>query len=379
MKPTRLAELDALRGLAALAVVIFHTQDYWNGKAFTWFNWGYLCVDLFFILSGIVLTVTYEGKIQAGRIGFGQFLRARFARMAPLHWAALLFTAGCYFYILNYSEHARAIFPWDASLYGFVMSALFLQNSGLMPEATWNPVAWSISAEMTVNVLWFWLLRSGRASTGAIWAILVAAIVTLYFGWSVAHGRSIGVNFEQVYWVLSGGVLRCIIGFAIGVLIARQLLAKKSEIAVFGPVGVNVFSVVVVAAIALSIWKHSAPGWSGLDYLTALVIMPALVIASLSHGSFLRPVLRLKVLGWLGERSYSIYLVHWPMLAMVPFFMYWAQWPVVYPWIGIGYTAAVLMVSEITYRTIEMPFRAILRGERRNKPAQMASSIGAVK
>ncbi|WP_434663433.1 acyltransferase [Paraburkholderia sp. A3BS-1L] len=374
---TRLPELDALRGLAAMSVVIFHSKNNLYPNA-SWWSWGYLCVDLFFIISGVVLTITYENRILTRETGFARFLRARFARMAPMHWAVLLATAGCYFYILDFSVHARAIFPWDATLYGFVLSALFLQGVGLIQHHTWNAIAWSISAEMIVNVLWFSLLRSGKSSTRVIAGIVAVSTVVLFEGWGKSHEYRIDTYYDVIYSFLSTGILRCIIGFCIGILIARHLI-NGSKIRDLGLLVANILSVSVIGAMTVLICYHDDPAFSAIDYVAIIFILPSLVISCLARRSLIHRILQLRVLMWLGTRSYSLYILHGLVILMTPFVLYWfGITRISSPWLGVIDIGAALVLSEITYRTIEMPFRSLFRGDL-GKRSWMHSSQGSQK
>ncbi|WJF89039.1 acyltransferase [Paraburkholderia bonniea] len=368
MKNVRYLELDSLRGIAAVSVVIFHTQNYWFEKAYSVFNWAYLCVDLFFILSGIVLAHTYEKKIASGELNFKQFMLARVSRMGPLNWAALIFLLLANLFIFHFGQSQQHIITWDDSAYGFILSALFLQNSGIYPLQTWNPAAWSISAEMCVNIIWFWVVCRQRASSVVIAVAVFFALLLLYLGYGVQHSKTIGITYDTLYPLVSGGLMRCIAGFGLGVLLQRHVLRGKRQVNVFNPLIANVGAALVLLFIVASVLKHEDPNWGGIDYLTVALVFPALILFSLARGSLLGAFLRLKPLVWLGERSYSIYIVHMPMMFCLPSFLALTKLPASYPVLGVFFTASVIFVSALSYRFLEEPARKQLRKQFQTTP-----------
>jgi peptidoglycan/LPS O-acetylase OafA/YrhL len=110
--------LDALRGVAALVVVVHH-----NHPMFTWRpHHGYLAVDLFFVLSGFVLSYAYQDRLDRGWPTI-KFLRARLVRLAPLYLLALLF--GFFLTILS-GRYASLHLSWVEELEYRGMSCLLL-------------------------------------------------------------------------------------------------------------------------------------------------------------------------------------------------------------------------------------------------------------
>src|SRR3954464_15920706 len=106
MTQTRLTSIDALRGLASLAVVLWHWQhffppgsvpaDHYPMFQLLWplYQYGRWGVELFFTISGFIFFWLYAEPVAAGRVGGWTFAVLRFSRLHPLHVAALLFVAG---------------------------------------------------------------------------------------------------------------------------------------------------------------------------------------------------------------------------------------------------------------------------------------------
>src|SRR5512140_1466411 len=132
---SRLAPLDALRGIAALAVAVFSHYQHFGGDKKTYpyndvrpINWLYenswLLVDFFFLLSGIVLTYRYYEPLAKGAVGAAQFFWLRVSRLYPLHVATLLACAAVEWYLLATGK-PQVIYT-NNDLYHFTLNLLYL-------------------------------------------------------------------------------------------------------------------------------------------------------------------------------------------------------------------------------------------------------------
>ena len=167
--------MTALRGLAALAVLVFHCGvnfDAVDGALGTAIAHGYLAVDLFFMISGFVLTHVYGRTFAAGFewVDIGSFLWARFARIYPVHITTLMLLLPLY---------GRPGFSGAA----FAEHLLFIQIF-LAPTLTWNGGAWSISAEWYAYLLFPFIIiplldRTGRMSAVRMLGLCLAAPAAL--------------------------------------------------------------------------------------------------------------------------------------------------------------------------------------------------------
>src|SRR6201989_328450 len=147
-----ITNLTPIRGIAALLVVIFHFEIvlvlFLPRDTSKFFSKCYLMVDLFFIMSGFIIYHVY-GKFFKHTIEtktFNKYIRARLARVYPLHIFTLILTL-----ILVVSAH----FKWDEffNLQSIPTHMLMLQSFGLHSIYTWNVPAWSISAEFAAYII----------------------------------------------------------------------------------------------------------------------------------------------------------------------------------------------------------------------------------
>ncbi len=232
----QLASLTPLRGVAALWVVIFHFcwriptihPERYTGAVYK----GYLAVDVFFVLSGFVITHVYKDgfarRVTAWR--YRNFLKARVARLYPLHVAMLLLFAATAMaeraaaYALNGSFDPIPLVG-ERSLSGFFANLVMLQGLWAR-QLSWNDPAWSISLEFLAYLLFPLLFpvlwRARRVGKAGIGCLLLAVL-----GW-LAYCT--GDYFNQ--WNGPYAILRCLTEFLVGSLLysvyqSGQRLSKR--------------------------------------------------------------------------------------------------------------------------------------------------------
>jgi peptidoglycan/LPS O-acetylase OafA/YrhL len=367
--PSRQVALDGLRGLAALLVVFLHVpwlDEPWASHITSTqlVRNGYLAVDVFFILSGFVITSAYAGRIASGR-DVRDFLVRRFFRVYPLHAAILLVIAGfeagkllaC---LAGAAPPGMTAFAEATSGALLAANLALVQGLGIVGQAGWNEPSWSISCEFAAYVLfagavWGGLLRSRRALAAAAAAALLA-----YAAMAVARGTlDLTVGF---------GLARCLAGFALGMCLSHgacrsPLLARLRLMP--GVAGL----VEIAAATGLVLVLALATGPA------VAMVVPVAVATILMIEAGDGPVARLlasRPVACLGRISYSLYLVHLPLLwvfreiaqeigpaaaktdlgAVADAASLWRGDLLV-----IGFAAAAIAVAWATHRLIEEPGR----------------------
>ena len=374
-----LHNLTALRGLAAVLVVVLHF-DFFVGKLVTGpagevLHHFYLMVDLFFILSGFVICYVYERDFTDGidRRKFGGFVRARFARIYPLHVFALLAEVGLYLsYIVSSKDHLlpayqQYMYKWEA----VPVQLTFLQTVGIFNMDTWNAPSWSLSAEWWAYLLFpfllIWMINNRSALPRVIAGVAVVG------GWLFIEyylaGREPFMQFPpnankialDVNWHY--GTLRGIIGFTAGMLIwhlyrnnaLRRLLASGWA---FGFLGLGIL-----------VSMH----FPGTDTLT--VCLMAFLILSAAYGAAgTDALLRFAPLQALGRWSFSIYIWHMVLINLLLAFFTFPRTEQVQgllqPLNGdlltarlafVAFLALTCLVGYLSYRFLEKPSREWLR------------------
>lgn len=325
--PERLLRLDGLRGVAACVVsLLFHarmmsgsSQSPLDGLwGFEWFrDWGWSAVDLFFVLSGFVFAHCYlDGwRLRVGTT-LSSFALSRFARLWPLHAVTLGFT------ILIWQQAPQTTFA--NILASLAMLQVFLAD----PTHTLNGPAWSLSVEVICYAIFILAAISG---TRVLRAAAVLAIL-------------VGAGFVLIFGAWDALVARGCLGFFCGVFLRRHMhhadRMPGAALALF-------------AALPFIIVPDG--GWL---VLTTLVAWPAAILLALRI-----PVLEARPMLWLGDRSYTIYLVHMPIYLLYFLLFSGGAGMDRTAWLGamLATWGVILLVADLLYRNLERPSqRAIL-------------------
>lgn len=312
MKPTakieRFETLDSWRGICAVMVVIYHFSFLVNAEMLhnRLLSNAYLFVDFFFVLSGFVVCHAYRDRLASGR-QFGGFLLRRIGRLWPLH-LAILFALMVAMMVINVGGFYPDSFTIEAdrgsySLQGLVLNALLLNSMGFYGNA-WNGPAWSIGAEFYTYVLFAIVtLAAGRRLLPTALIISLAAMVgLLLFAPSFMNSTA---DF---------GLVRCVAGFFMGVVayhIHDRLRDKPLPLATVTEIGV------IVLAGAFIAMAGQGPDEVGPVSVLAPVAFSAAILVFAREKGLLSKALQVPPLRALGGWSYSIYLIHMPLLILL--------------------------------------------------------------
>jgi peptidoglycan/LPS O-acetylase OafA/YrhL len=294
--PVRFEALDALRGVCALLVVLFHIPIYHALKDAAGFANLQFCVDMFFALSGFVLCHAYGQRLNHGADSLC-FSVMRFGRLWPLHVTMLTLFVGLELGKLVFS-HADRSFALDSQAFAsghspfeIVTNLLFLQSFGLHAGLSWNGPAWSAALEFYVSILFAGIVfLFPRRQYDVFLGLCVAAGALLY---TVSPGSL----FVSTDW----GILRAAFSFFAGCLVYDLRLRSGDRLQ--APNLWEACCLVVVIAFAVT----TPPG--GWQFAFPLAAMIAIYVFSFDQGA-ISTVLRSSALQKLGLWSYSIYMIH---------------------------------------------------------------------
>lgn len=334
---TRLASLDGLRGLAACGVAfLYHpllevvpsVMDRAPSPVLWLRQWGWTFVDLFFLISGYIFAHVYLSRGDLGRGQAGDFAVARLARLYPLHLLTLLLSAVMF---AGADDNT-----WPAFLAHLFLMQAFVGNV----SHTFNGPSWSISVEIVCYVVF--VLAAVRGDRTLRW--VTAGAIVLALAHFALQGRPGGP------WT-GDGVPRGLLGFFLGQVLWRHRVALAR---------VPAWLLVAGLCIGLAIDMGEA---SSLPPICLLAWPCALLLA-------LRlPMLASRAMVWLGDRSYAIYLVHFPILLVFVPSLKAAQVSWLAILVTLGYTALVLGVSDLLYRRFEIPARRAIRAAWKQRPS----------
>ncbi|MGC4102568.1 acyltransferase family protein [Ferruginibacter sp.] len=362
MKPrvSNISSLTPLRGIAALGVAVFHFQIYFvrflQKDQSMLIDKLYLMVDLFFIMSGFLIMHVYKDDFaeRISKISFRKFIVARFARVYPLHFITLVMLV-----LLFYVEslRPRGFYEPDA-----IASHIFLlQSFPLNKELTWNVPSWSISAEwwsyMLFPLICLFLSRKKKLAIPLMLLVIVAAYTAILFyiprtdvtpEEAKTMRPNLDVNFDY-------GFLRSIAGFMSGMLL--YLLYSYDAVKKFfsSDIFCAVFILLLLAAMHF-----------GVDDIYFIPGFAVLILLLTSNTGKITTVFNNRVLNFLGDISYSVYLVHFLLIIFIEMVMYKFG----YRFHGeidlsffkgaaycAGYVLLLIGISTLSYRIIEKPCR----------------------
>ena len=314
------ALLDGLRGAAALMVVWYHFFEgfaFAEGTAITTFNHGHLGVDLFFMLSGFVISYAYDDRWQGthNRLTLKEFFKRRLIRLHPM------LIMGAVIGLITFLLQGGV--KWDGtatpiswSLVALVLTMLFipaypgapydLRGNGEMYSL--NGPSWSLFFEYIGNILYALIIR--RLSNRSL-AIMTAALGVAWC-WFATTDVS-GYDMVGIGWTLDtvnfcGGMLRMMFPFSLGMLMARNFRPIKIK-GIFWIAWAVLFGLFSVPAFA----KCGAISINGLyEFACILLVFPAIVWFTASGEATGK--VSSTFCKFLGDISYPLYIVHYPVM-----------------------------------------------------------------
>jgi peptidoglycan/LPS O-acetylase OafA/YrhL len=337
--------LTGVRGVAAAVIVVYHFGDvqlYGGGNvAYFRIPHGYLLVDMFFMLSGYVIGLTYRDALGHGNLkNFATFLLKRVARLYPAYFAIGLLYVAKIAAGLSGSDTLSMFTPYD-----IVGNLLMLTGWGLYILPLIG-VAWAASAEMGSYLLVPLLMQATNRRGPLLCGLAVLGALLAIYAVSLS-GRGSGGPLDVVNGNSFYPMLRAVAGFTLGLSIFRfaDVLDRLSMTA----------QDVLLAAILVAI--ITTVGLAAGDRLLYLLFIP--LVAVLSRDGRLALLLFGNALVYrLGLISYSIYLIH-PLFVSfaVRTWRDFGRTEAVYLLASVACFGAIWLLSELSYRLIEMPGR----------------------
>ncbi|QJW92319.1 acyltransferase [Spirosoma taeanense] len=302
----RFRAVDTFRGIAAILVILFHLQhlNLLSGNDFI--ARSDIFVDFFFVLSGFVMTHSNYGKI-TNLASVRLFVIKRFKRLYPLHVFTLLLVL--LFEVFRYGvdryvvKLANPVFADDKSLPSFIANLTLTQSLNLFDRVTWNGPSWSISVEFYTYILWalgLLLFRKNLLLLGSVGLGLAA--------WFIAqHGGNIIFNYDY-------GLIRCLYSFLIGML-AYRLSRRLPFTFSYGQYSAAEILLIGLAMLTVSSFTHPE------SWLMPLFFAILIIVFS-REGGVVSNLLVKERFEFLGKLSYSYYLNHTLVLAVMDLLLF---------------------------------------------------------
>lgn len=360
---------EGLRGTCALIVALAHFGVVICQTHF--FTRPALAVEVFFLISGFVLAKAYSEKVMGGNFSFKHYFLRRLFRLYPLHLFCLLALLALYAFATVHSNYYESgiwsidNFPIiddhrnykDGYYYTFLINLFFLQGTGLnISDATWVYPSWSVGAEFFVCLLLFPLYK--YMSTISRLIVVACLFIGSYFI-LIINVNNLGGHSSNLYGFLSLGLLRVTGGFFLGVVLfeIKKVLSIETNNLIF-----QLMDILLVVMLISFIGFLKFPY---IDYYAILLITPLVFIFSYEN-SFFANVFSNKLMCWLGELSYSIYLNH---VFVIGCFQYLSIKDYLVQSFGnfvglllctVAYIISLITMSFYTHKYIEKPLRTSL-------------------
>jgi len=299
-------DIEGLRAIAVLSVVLFHIDK-------TWMPGGFVGVDVFFVISGFLITRYIMGDLQTGRFRFKEFYRRRILRIIPVMIFVVALTLVAGVFILLPDDLTRLASSSIAAVFSAanVYFTYFLDTSYFADDSVKEPLLhlWSLGVEEQFYLFYPLLVVFAYRFFGRLGVIAFALLITLLSFWYAQTNVISDVKFA--YYMLPARAGELLLGalsvFAVDWLGRNQLDRTDLIHAATWLVG----ALLLGSSIFLLSEEIAFPGYAALPP----TLGAALLIIGGSKGTALATPLTWQPACFFGRISYSMYLWHWPILA----------------------------------------------------------------
>ncbi|WP_354567256.1 acyltransferase family protein [Glaciihabitans sp. UYNi722] len=352
--PSRVPGLDGLRAIAVSAVILFHlTPGFLPG--------GYIGVDIFFVISGFLITgLLVRERATTGGIRLGHFWRRRARRLLPALGILLLACCTAAWLIggdvlVHLGRQVLGAVTFSSNWLSIAVGQSYFDEAS--PELFRN--LWSLAVEEQFYLVWPLLVLVLVVIRLRWLRLAIVSLIAVASAVSMAVIQAPGGDATRVYY----GTDTHSFGLAIGAVLALAIhpwstsaIAKAVRVRWLWPLlgGLSVLGLATIAALL--------PADDALVYEGGLVLVAILtaiaILGSIGPRSWLGRVLDLAPLRWIGERSYGLYLWHWPVFILILAALPGWQRTSLSGW-ALGGAALVITVlaAALSYRFVEQPIR----------------------
>ena len=336
-------DIDGLRAIAVVPVVLYHA-------GVSGFTGGYVGVDIFFVISGFLITGIIHRELMEGRFSILRFYERRARRILPALFGVVVAGLIAGWFMLSpvdYNEMGQSIL----SALFFVSNMWFWQNSGgYFDGATdYLPMlhTWSLAVEEQFYIIFPLLLmllyRVGRRLLLPTIVLLVAGSLVVAI-WAAPRMPSASFYLLPTrIWELGIGSL-----LALGLLPSAAPKALREGVGALG----------LVAVLAPVFLYDGSTTFPGLAALPPVLGAGALIWAGTAGQVLASRLLALRPMVWIGLISYSLYLWHWPIMAFVRNRTFSVEME---PALQVITIAASVLAGWLSWRFVERPFRVPVR------------------
>lgn len=333
-------DIDGLRAVAVVAVILFHLHI--GG-----FSGGYVGVDIFFVISGYLITGLIYGDIQSKQFSIKGFYIRRIRRLAPALLVTLLAVSIFAFFVLK-PEEMRSFGLSLAFQSGSLQNFFFLSEGEYFLGSDLKPLlhTWSLAVEEQFYLFWPLILLLIRRYSFKVQILLLTALMFCSFAVNLAF---MGLSPKASFFLLPARAWELGFGGLIALLetraIFREVLTHRLRTAL-GCAGLAI----VCASFFIFTAETPFPGWAALLPVFGTVF---LLVSGVGSPTFVGRVLSFRPVVLVGLISYPMYLWHWPIIVAMRQFGVELTY-----WVALAVVLATVALSAATYRFIESPIRS---------------------
>jgi peptidoglycan/LPS O-acetylase OafA/YrhL len=338
-------EIDGLRALAVISVMMFHAKIALGG--------GYVGVDIFFVISGYLITALIVRDLQKGTFSFSAFWERRIRRIVPAMSVVVIVVLVAGWFLLL-PEGYVALGSSAMALAAVVANIYFWRNtSGYFVNGEEMPLlhTWSLAVEEQFYLIMPLFLAVAFRLSAHRGRLLLPVVIASMFGSLAASVYAVALFPGAAFYFLPSRAWELLIGSIVALLPGSWIPASWLARETITYVGLACF-------VVPCIFYSKATPFPGLAALVPSFGAAVIIWANTSRSSDVRltsvgALLASRPLVFLGLISYSLYLWHWPLLA---FGNYWSLWSLSLS-SRAGLLALTFLLAILSWRFVEIPFR----------------------
>jgi peptidoglycan/LPS O-acetylase OafA/YrhL len=349
----KLLGLELIRFISAFAIIIWHYQHFsfvadkpenFNREQQPYYfilnlfyNYGGAGVQIFWCLSGFIFFWKYKEKISKNLINFKKFFINRFSRLYPLHLLTLVLVL---FLQILYYDDKKYFFVYQNNDVQNLISHLFLASNwwGLEIGNSFNGPVWSVSVEVLVYFIFFLILKLNNS-------VILNIIIIIFC--------MLAIKLK-----IPSQVFNCLLFFYIGGLsaIAYEKLQMSKHTR-------KIFKIICFILIVSSILIYSTKIYKNSNFISIFLTLFIPLLLFFSAQPFSPSLYIQKIIEAVGNMTYSIYLLHFPLQLSIAIYFdsLGKEIPYYSKEFFWGYILATLFSSYITYKFYELPLKNIIR------------------
>lgn len=333
----KISSIELIRFLAALSVVVYHYHYVFNdfneltiqelpffSFLSVFYKYGTYAVHIFFTISGFIFSYVY---LSQKNIKAKEFFVNRFARLYPLHFITLLAVMFLSLANTEFSDYfINAFIPIYTDLYHFILQLFFVSYWGLQKSFSFNTPSWSISIEILMYIIFFLSAKSLNK-----YKITLPTLIILFFLTSYKFTNMF--SFDE-YALL----------FFSGILIYQISKFKKKNLLISASFLILIFSII--------------------GNFKVLLFCPSFLILLIHLDKLLKNKKISELFNFSGGLSYSIYMLHFPLMVLFLLFEYLAVIDEKFylsSYFFIFFILLLIFISIISFKFFEYPLNKIIR------------------